>query len=308
MCACQGLFGVVNFPIVLPYKTLPLGLAVQYSFLSIFRRNILTHNHLPMNNLSVPTYLDYLNLLETQPQSSAADYALYLQEANPLHTFQELSNTIVFLVDYHSRQYPLITPTIEKVMGHPQGAFLEGGLDFMLHHQHDFALFNQTMFPDETTFMTQQKIENLAHFRFSKSYRFRSSAGQLNTILQRNTFINTAPQSTPVAIFGFAWDITDFTEKGKIIHQIERYDAVNQQWELMLSKEYYPDVAAEKLLSKREIEILKWAVEGLSSKQIADKLYLSFNTVNTHRRNMLRKTNCQNSLELLRYAIERKLL
>ncbi|GAB4044245.1 response regulator transcription factor [Spirosoma litoris] len=76
----------------------------------------------------------------------------------------------------------------------------------------------------------------------------------------------------------------------------------------MLSKEYFPDIDPDKLLSKREIEILKWAIEGYSSKQIADKLFLSFNTVNTHRRNMLRKTNSQNSMDLLRYAIQHGLL
>lgn len=77
---------------------------------------------------------------------------------------------------------------------------------------------------------------------------------------------------------------------------------------MLHSKVYYPDVDPVKLLSKREVEILKWIVEGYSSKQIADKLFLSTSTVNTHRQNMLRKTNSQNSAELLRYAINQKLL
>ena len=45
------------------------------------------------------------------------------------------------------------------------------------------------------------------------------------------------------------------------------------------------------MLSDRELEILKLVADGYSSKQVADKLFLSELTVNTHRCNMLKKTN-----------------
>jgi DNA-binding NarL/FixJ family response regulator len=56
------------------------------------------------------------------------------------------------------------------------------------------------------------------------------------------------------------------------------------------------------ILSDREIEILKLVAEGSSSKQVADKLFLSELTVNTHRRNMLKKTNQPNVAALVNYA------
>jgi DNA-binding NarL/FixJ family response regulator len=43
-------------------------------------------------------------------------------------------------------------------------------------------------------------------------------------------------------------------------------------------------------LSDREFEIVRLISEGLSSQQIADKIFLSTHTVNTHRRNILEKT------------------
>lgn len=55
-------------------------------------------------------------------------------------------------------------------------------------------------------------------------------------------------------------------------------------------------------LSNREIEILKLVADGFSSKQIADKLFLSELTVNTHRRNMLKKTNQPNVAALVNHA------
>ena len=56
------------------------------------------------------------------------------------------------------------------------------------------------------------------------------------------------------------------------------------------------------VLSDRELEILKLVADGLSSKHVADKLFLSELTVNTHRRNMLKKTNQPNVAALVSYA------
>lgn len=53
------------------------------------------------------------------------------------------------------------------------------------------------------------------------------------------------------------------------------------------------------LLSKRESEILKLIAQGLSSRQIAESLYISYETVLTHRRNMLKRNNASNCNELI---------
>lgn len=54
------------------------------------------------------------------------------------------------------------------------------------------------------------------------------------------------------------------------------------------------------ILSQRESEILKLALTGKSSKEIAEALYLSINTVHTHRRNILKKTGARYVVDLLR--------
>jgi len=52
-------------------------------------------------------------------------------------------------------------------------------------------------------------------------------------------------------------------------------------------------------LSKREKEIFNLIIEGFPDKIIAEKLFISYNTVRTHRRNILRKTESKSGLELL---------
>lgn len=61
-------------------------------------------------------------------------------------------------------------------------------------------------------------------------------------------------------------------------------------------------------LTKREKEILALVVEGYTNQQVADKLYISVDTVETHRKNLHSKLNVKNSAMLVRFAIENKLV
>lgn len=56
------------------------------------------------------------------------------------------------------------------------------------------------------------------------------------------------------------------------------------------------------LLSSREKEVLRLIKCGLRSKEIADKLMLSINTVNRHRQNIFQKLNASNAMEACRMA------
>lgn len=60
--------------------------------------------------------------------------------------------------------------------------------------------------------------------------------------------------------------------------------------------------------SNRELEILKLIAAGLGSEQIADKLFISVNTVATHRRNILNKTKKSNTHEVVSELQERGIL
>jgi DNA-binding CsgD family transcriptional regulator len=60
-------------------------------------------------------------------------------------------------------------------------------------------------------------------------------------------------------------------------------------------------------LTDREKEILAFIANGFSTKQIADRLHISPNTVANHRKNMLAKTRAKNSTELVLYNVEQYL-
>ncbi|WP_345264464.1 response regulator transcription factor [Nibrella viscosa] len=61
-------------------------------------------------------------------------------------------------------------------------------------------------------------------------------------------------------------------------------------------------------LSKKEKEILQYLVDGMSSREIAERLQLSVRTVDNHRANMMRRLQVRNAAELVRMAVEEKLI
>lgn len=62
------------------------------------------------------------------------------------------------------------------------------------------------------------------------------------------------------------------------------------------------------ILSKRELEILNLVCAEYSTVQIASELYISPRTVDTHRKNILRKTGAKTIVGLIRFAIENQLV
>ncbi|QOD61490.1 response regulator transcription factor [Polaribacter haliotis] len=60
------------------------------------------------------------------------------------------------------------------------------------------------------------------------------------------------------------------------------------------------------VLSNREKEILHLIANGKTSKEIASDLFLAKTTIDTHRKNMIRKLNLSSGSELVKYAIDKK--
>lgn len=69
-----------------------------------------------------------------------------------------------------------------------------------------------------------------------------------------------------------------------------------------------PDINESYDITPREKEVLELVANGNSTKQIADQLGISIRTVESHRINMLKKMKASNTAELIKKAIDMKLL
>ena len=62
------------------------------------------------------------------------------------------------------------------------------------------------------------------------------------------------------------------------------------------------------LLTRREKEVLNLIADGLTNIEIADKLFVSVSTVDSHRKNMISKLHAKNTAALVRVALEQRLI
>lgn len=71
----------------------------------------------------------------------------------------------------------------------------------------------------------------------------------------------------------------------------------------VLEKDSTKDSIGDIMLTQRENEIIKLIAQGLSGKEIAEKLFLSYHTIGTHRKNIFQKLDIKSSAELILYAL-----
>jgi two-component system response regulator NreC len=64
----------------------------------------------------------------------------------------------------------------------------------------------------------------------------------------------------------------------------------------------------DEILSRRELEVLKMICREYSNAEIAEKLFLSVSTVETHRKNLIAKLGVNNTVGLVKFAIRHKLI
>ena len=67
------------------------------------------------------------------------------------------------------------------------------------------------------------------------------------------------------------------------------------------------EAAKKDSLTGRELEIIRNVVDGLTNRQIAEKLCISIRTVDSHKNNIMHKLNLKSSVELVKYAIKNRL-
>lgn len=109
---------------------------------------------------------------------------------------------------------------------------------------------------------------------------------------------------------------------GYILKNIERYDLEKAIISIFEGGKYFSpivtNILAESIarpeqntvseLTPREIQVLELVAAGHSTKQVADKLGIGTRTVESHRVNMLKKMRVNNTAELVKKAIEMKIL
>ena len=94
----------------------------------------------------------------------------------------------------------------------------------------------------------------------------------------------------------------------KIVYKVNAGETYYSQQIMSVLVNQVTAVNEQKDITKKEGEVIKLISEGFSSKMIADKLFVSTRTIESHRYNIMRKLDVNNSAELIRKALKLKLI
>lgn len=210
---------------------------------------------------------------------------------------------MIYLVDYSSGQYLTMSRAVKMLLGYEPENFTENGLAFTVenYHRADLRVFNEQIFPDRLSFLKKIPPAEHVNYIFSYNYRVRNKEKKYTNILQRNCFIRSDEKGNPLLSLGMVVNVDHFKNENPVIQVIDKLGSPGEASETVYKKAFYLH-EEDKLFTAREKEVLLWTADGFTSKEIADKLYLSENTIINHRRNMQIKSNTKNVAALISYA------
>ena len=262
-----------------------------------------------MKTLPSLHYTEFLKRASCYGDVCLPDTSEVMKNFLPAPYFLNLYPTAIYLLDYVRRKYLSIIPAGNDILGYSAKYIIDSGPEcfFDLLHPQDLNIINKTIFPANVYSFRENALPACRDMAFTCTYRIRNKGGSYSFVQQRSCYISQAPDGMPLATLGIITNISHFKTDSRIVHIIEDLSKAYSGTTSSITKFYYPDENGA-ILSRREIDVLKWVCEGLSSKQIADKLHISIHTINNHRKNMLEKTNCKNVSELLNHAVRNGML
>ena len=143
-------------------------------------------------------------------------------------------------------------------------------------------------------------VETVKDFKLIYDYRRKNKQGQYIRVIEQQNVLELDKNNN----IWLALSVLDISPDKDITTPF-RCRLINSKTAELF---HFPPEENLPRLSSREKEILSLISKGLISKQIADQLFISVNTVNTHRQRIIEKLKVSNTAEAIKYAMKISLL
>ncbi len=241
-------------------------------------------------------------LSRTRFREEDCDEAVPARHIPFLERLDAVEGSSIALFDLRTRSYRFLTASFRFLGGYPVMEARAEGPDFFFRVMHGPDL----PFVLETTVRTFKFLDSVPtaerkDWKLSFDFRIRHAAGRLVRLLQQVLVLELDARGNPWLVL-IANDLAPMGPGD---------EAPSRRLENLKTGEHRLFGRAEeegKGLSQRELEILGLVAEGLPSREIAERLYISVATVNNHRRRILEKLDTRSSAEAVRWAAARGLV
>lgn len=168
-----------------------------------------------------------------------------------------------------------------------------------LIHKEDEPLVNRLMEASLNFSLENNVSENVS---FVTTYRAMHKNGTYRHVMRHSTVFETDSKGRIISSLSTLTDISFLNLSKKVDWHFEAPGLNLEKFRSHIQKTHI------NLFSDREMQIIQLLNKAYSSQKIADKLHLSKHTIDTHRRNLLGKTNSSNTIELLNFCTKNNIL
>lgn len=228
------------------------------------------------------------------------DYSILKQHIGFLERLSTMQNSVVSIFDLAEMEHVYLSQNFSDLLGWDPDKISSPDNEYINQRMHpdDLAHLNQVSGQFFALILKVDPLwrEQMKYIKLIMDYRTRGKDGNYVRVIEQHKLLE-------LDRYGNAWlsmSVLDLSPD-QDLNSLCRYRLINT-----LTGELFhfptPDLITEQKLSFREKEILQLLAKGLISKQIADKLFISVNTVNTHRQRIIEKLEVSNTAEAVQYA------
>ena len=237
-----------------------------------------------------------INILPTSSiEFDEIDYSILEKRRNDWIKLSEVTHSIVLVFDCYTNKFVFVSDNIPKLYG------LDSRRLFIHGHQPVIEVIH----PDDIDYglLVRKKIYSILRSFSNEEKRNYKAIHEMRIRNIRGEYIRIIEQE----------QVLELDKSGNIWLMLSVID-VDASHESEITKSHlYNFKTGEQIfidlsdtldepLTNRELEVLRFMKKGLLSKEIAETLKVSINTVNSHRQNILQKLKANNSIEAVTFA------
>lgn len=188
-----------------------------------------------------------------------------------------------------------------KVAGYDAALYLaENGFEFTMSKMHPDYLRALLLLQEKALgyLFEHVKPDNRDQIIANLEGVYKKYTGEYFHFLQQTVCLETDEGGAPVLFLGHVHNVT-YLKKNRTCNLVITAPNEIKWWRFNFDRDCIEPVQP---LSKQEKKVLSLLAEGKSSKEIANALFVSSHTVDTHRRHLLEKTNCIDTTGMITYA------
>ena len=255
--------------------------------------------------------LDYLEswkeFLQSDLHPSDEVLKKHIYQQQTVEEILPKSDNFFVVVNMHTAGYEFIGSNVQTSLGYAPNEFLEKGVDYFLSllHPEDAPKIVYGHHKTIGEMMNRYSVDKRKLLSFQCTYRFKTGWGRYAFLLEQANVLELN-KNGQVDLFLVNVSVLNQDIVPEIVSIAKLLD--ENGFNTTIAKNSYNTNSLLDTLTNREFDVVRLLLKGYKSKAIGEQLFISPQTVDTHRKRILKKLDLNSTSELISFAFRNLLI